>query len=245
MKLTPAWGLSNSCAEPKSLWSWLFGNASGTSTAGRPWYFKLTWQNNCSTEPQPCGFTLYPDNPRFLAGLAVDASSQATVMKRAALDALRKAFDKYPVDVNEGRSGTGDHRANVVDGVYFDGSSVACGLTPPIGLQYDSKVYYRKNMEEAQFALPIQLNTAQDVQNALQNIALMKAVGTAIGNNAAHEFGHQFFSAGAGMDDSSINTYNGQGCDGSVERWIWGFGPIQWEGIIANAWKNALGTGWH
>jgi hypothetical protein len=100
-------------------------------------------------------------------------------------------------------------------------------------------------MEQSQWALPILLNTLQDVQNALGRVDLMRAIGTGIGNNAAHEIGHQFFLTGFGMDDSSTNTYNGQGCDGGRARWVYGFGPISWESVTANAWKSTLGTGWH
>ena len=57
-------------------------------------------------------------------------------------------------------------------------------------------------MEQAQWALPIVLNTSQDVQNALGRADLMKAIGAGIGNNAAHEIGHQFFLTGYGMDDA-------------------------------------------
>ncbi len=64
-------------------------------------------------------------------------------------------------------------------------------------------------------------------QNALKRIDLMIAIGAGIGNNGAHEIGHQFFLDGHGMDDSSKNTYNGQGCDGEKSRCVYGFGPIQ------------------
>jgi hypothetical protein len=102
------------------------------------------------------------------------------------------------------------------------------------------------NMEQAQWALPLVLRTAQDVQSALSSTALMNAIGTGIGNNAAHEIGHQFFGrAGTGMDDSSTHTYNGQGCQGDVAPWVYGTGPIGWEGVTANAWKNRLSGGWH
>lgn len=102
------------------------------------------------------------------------------------------------------------------------------------------------NMEQAQWALQLVLKTPQDVQNALGNIALMNAIGTGIGNNAAHEIGHQFFGAtGAGMDDGSKNTYNGQGCSGQTAPWVYGIGPVSWEDVTANAWQKTLAGGWH
>src|SRR5260370_25142965 len=105
-----------------SLWAQSGANPSGNSTAGRPWHFKLVWKNNCATVPWPCGFHLYPDFPQYLGALVVDATSQATTIKAAALDALKRAFHNYPVDVSEGRPNTGDHRANVVDGYSVDSS---------------------------------------------------------------------------------------------------------------------------
>src|SRR5271165_1131129 len=100
-------------------------------------------------------------------------------------------------------------------------------------------------MGQAQWALPIQLFTAQDVQNALQQANLMKAIGAGIGNNAAHEIAQQFLGSASGMDDSSTNTYNGAGCDGSKAPWVYGIGTIHWENVTANALANKLGSGWH
>lgn len=100
-------------------------------------------------------------------------------------------------------------------------------------------------MEEAQWALPIQLRTAQDVQNALLRADLINAIGAGIGNTAAHEIAHQFFLTASGMDDSSTHTYNGIGCDGENAPWQYGRGEIHWGSVTANAWKSTLGTGWH
>jgi hypothetical protein len=71
-------------------------------------------------------------------------------------------------------------------------------------------------MEMAQWGVPITWITAQDVQNALSNLVLMKAIGAGIGNTAARTSSViSFFGAtGYGMEDSSINTYNGAlGCN--------------------------------
>ena len=62
-------------------------------------------------------------------------------------------------------------------------------------------------------------------------------------NTAAHEVAHQFLLAGYGMDDASTNTYNGQGCDGGRAPWVYGFWPISWESVTANALQSALGGG--
>jgi len=165
----------------QSLWAEAGANNSDNYTAGRPWFFLLVFQNNCASSPQPCGFTLYPGNPLNLPNLAIDATSQATNIKSAALAALKIAFDKYPVTVGEGGPGTGDHRANVVDGVNISsGGTFSCGTSNAFAPSFDSQVYYRENMAQSQWALPITLVTAQDVQNALSNAALMKAIGAGI-----------------------------------------------------------------
>jgi hypothetical protein len=236
----------------KSLWAQVGGNPSGNNSAGRPWYFNLVWKNNCATWPWPCGFTLYPENPQDLPNLAIDATSQAVAIKSAALDAFKKAFDKYPVttvNVFEGTANTGDHRVNVHDGyagARGEGGKIGdCGVSTGQVPSYDSKVYYRAHMEYAQWALPIIITTSAGVQGALSNSALMKAIGVGIGNDAAHEIAHQFLSSGYGMDDNSLNTYNGADCKGASARWIYGFGPIQWGNVTDNALKNSLKTGWH
>ena len=100
-------------------------------------------------------------------------------------------------------------------------------------------------MEQAQWALPILLRTRPDTESALGRIDLMKAIGAGIGNTAAHEIGHQFFSSVLGMDDSSTHTYNGQGCDGSKATWNYGIGEIHWGNVTAGAWQRRLQGGWH
>jgi hypothetical protein len=232
-----------------TLCAWLGCIPSGNGTAARPWYFKLIWQNDCSTVPWPCGFALYPGKPEAKSNLAVDASSQAGVIESAALAAFKKAFDKYPVSVSEGTPNTGDNRAVVVDGVKFDprpgGGGQACGLSSPWAGGHESNVYYITHMVWAQWAMNLVLGMFQAVQQAVDNTALMEAIGTGIGTTAAHETVHQFFADGWGMDDTSQNTYNGQGCSGDKSPWVYGFGPIQWEDVTAAALKNKLGAGWH
>ena len=242
-----------------SLWAEAGGSPSGGNTAGRPWYFKLVWQNNCADQEfqwPNCGWAFYPDNPLVNDNLATSASSQAATIKSAALAAFKKAFDKWPVtangsdgvDVSEGTPGTGDNRANVVDGYLMDSKTgtMACGYSNPFVVSYDSKIYFLRHMEQAQWALPIMLVTAQDVQNALGRADLMSAIGTGIGNTAAHELGHQFFLGAYGMDDNTPNTYNSWHCDGEKMPWAWGIGgPISWESGIAAQWEDMLRGGYH
>src|SRR5262249_28290035 len=94
--------LADTIQSARTLWARARGNPSGNSSAARPWFFMLVWKNNCSSAPPPCGFTLYPDNPQYLPNLAIDATSKATMIKLGALNAFKKAFDKYPVTAVEG-----------------------------------------------------------------------------------------------------------------------------------------------
>lgn len=79
------------------------------------------------------------------------------------------------------------------------------------------------------------------MQNALNNAALIKAIGAGIGNNSAHEIAHQFLGLTPGMHDGSQNTYVGGDCDGSEAPCVYGRGAIQW-GPNRTALKNALGV---
>jgi hypothetical protein len=222
-----------------SLWANAGATPSGNSTAGRPWYFKLVWKNNCAGRPWPCGFFLYPDNPLAHIDRAINATSQATRIKAAALVAFKKAFSDYPVDADEGRPDSGDHRVDVIDG-----SSLGhpCGRSDNIPGRTISDVFYQAAMEWAQWNLPVVLVTAEDAQAALSRADLMKAIGAGIGNNAAHELAHQFLLSAYGMDDNSSNTYNGARCEDGAP-WVYGIGPIAWGTATAAGLKNKLGAG--
>jgi hypothetical protein len=141
-----------------------------------------------------------------------------------------------------------------VKGINIDPKTQAesCGLSNPFPGSHDSNIYYETNMLQAQWALNVVINSPQDLTRALKRADLIAAIGAGIGNNAAHEIAHQFFQDTSGMDDNSIGTYNGQGCDGSRDPWVYtGLGtdknktPIHWEDITDKAWKKTLGNGWH
>ena len=210
----------------------------------------LVWQNDCTHNPQPCGFTLYPAGSANPASLAIDVSSKAAIIKGAAFDALKKAYERYPVEVKEGRANSGDNRANVIDGVYQpssqrDATIGACGASAPGTISHDSDIYYRATMEQAQRALKLNLQTVQDLQGTLTSNSLFKTIGTGIGNNAAHELAHQFLSNLRHMDDDSVNTYNGGSCMGDSAPWNYGLETISWEDATAKALESRLGAGWH
>ena len=77
-------------------------------------------------------------------------------------------------------------------------------------------------MEEAQIALQVIINNAQDETNALARQDLIQAIGRGIGNNAAHEIAHQFLAKCCSMDamtsadPNSAATYNNGDANGSL-----------------------------
>ena len=229
-------------ATARTLWANRGGSPSGNFTASRPWYFKVVWKNTCSGQSPPCGLYVYPDNPEAKDNIVVGCESQAGIIKKAALDALKAAYSGYRVSVSEGTPGTGDHRANVVNGHVFDDKRGmnAYGLTVPLFRSNDSSVFYQSHMEQAQWAMPLVLRTLVDTQSAATNAWYMKAIGTGIGNTAAHEIAHQFLLDTSGMDDTSLNTYNGAGGSGDRQPWLFGFGTIQWSGVTAAALRSEL-----
>ncbi len=81
-----------------------------------------------------------------------------------------------------------------------------------------SRIFYPPNMAQAQHA--VNITTATPTPTQLET--LVRAIGEGIGNNAAHEIGHQlvnFFNRfpgkiinGMDMNDNSVDTYNGGSC---------------------------------
>lgn len=80
-------------------------------------------------------------------------------------------------------------------------------------------------------------------EGALGRADRMSAIGSGIGNNAAHELAHQFLLSHSGMDDTSTGTYNGRECDGDEAPWVYGLAPIVWGDATANALRIKLGAG--
>jgi hypothetical protein len=232
-----------------SLWSWQGGNPAGTATSSRPWFFILIWQND---------FTFTPYDPNLLPSLTTDITSSASIIKAAALKALHDAYSGVPVTVVEGTHG-GDNRATVLDTVPI---SSDCGDTNPNqgGLTagfHDSEVNYDVNMEQAQTALNISITNAQTEAAALQQTALMDAIGMGIGNTAAHEIAHQFLKhccsmdANPSTDPNAKGTYNATGCTAAADPTPWtGYWPgppkiyIHWEAPTLTGLTQCLANGW-
>jgi hypothetical protein len=220
------------------------GNPSGTDVAARPWKFVLVWQNQ---------FDFIPDDPSIRLDLRTDITNDASLIKRAALDALKRAYSPWPVDVQvvEGLPNTGDHQALVKtsDPVY-------CNFTDPnVSPSDTSLVSYECNMEQAQWALDTTINNAQDEAQALQSRDLIEAIGRGIGNISAHEIAHQFLVNCCGMDaytsldPNAAGTYNNGDADGGNEPATYtGFGQnglgIHWETTTLWALHACLSSGW-
>jgi hypothetical protein len=192
-------------------------------------------------------FAYYQDNPTRQENNTVTLTpSQKLVVQRNALNELGLAFSNYSVRVGEGHQGT--NTVFVAGEFPQPQNGVApCGETNSLSYRV-SFVYYLINMEQAQWALNLQV--AQPTQDILQ------AIGEGIGNNAAHEIGHQLTTGftpagevvgGMGMDDASQNTYNGASCNGATNPWVFtgvgtdGQTPIHWGTNADQSLTNILG----
>jgi len=175
--------------------------------------------------------------------------SQIQLIQLNATNAFNIAFAPYNVNLGAANLGAIRHPRQGTNTVYIVGQSGAgfCGGTGTASIT-NSVAYYPENMTNAQYAV----NAASG--NPTQT--LLDAIGEGLGNNAAHELGHQlvnnFLSTGkviAGMDlgDSTPDTYNSESCSGSVAPWDYtGIGtdgktPIHWESDADQSLVNILG----
>ena len=168
-------------------------------------------------------------------------SAQQNVIEQNAKNAFQLAFANYNVKLNTGHLGTNT--------AYVVGTGdMACGGIDTAKISW-SRVFYPSNMMQAQHAINITTSTpTPDQLNTL-----LQSIGEGIGNNAAHELGHQLvnrFAAstkvvgGMGMDDQTADTYNGGACtDPAVFTGIGTDGtPIHWEANAKQSLTNILGT---
>jgi len=238
-----------------SLWANPAGNPSSNDSAGRPWYFIINWRND---------FSFTPDDPSYLPSLQTDITSDAAAIKKAALQALKKAYKQWPVTVVEGKAGTGDNWAIIQDYPPTGAPATDCGDTslnqsPP----QESTVTYTCVMEQAQWALQIVINNSQDEADALAREDLIQAIGRGMGNTAAHEIAHQFLGLCCNMDvtiSTDLNaaaTYNQGDADGDPSPNVpdsdpasyTGFGKdektaIHWESATQQGLARCLASGW-
>jgi hypothetical protein len=211
--------------------------------------FELIWceNGNCSDLPDTNNNILFNiranDLPHNIVALN---TAQVTTIKTNALSALQTAFAPYNVQV--GTRKIGSNNAYVVGNLALDSCAATEGNNISVSRISVSRVFYPNNMSDAQYAV--------NQTNGNPTGTLLQAIGEGIGNNAAHEIAHQLknlFSRfpvvnGMGMDDSSIDTYNGSGCDGSKQPWVYtGFGtdanktPIHWGDAADQSLMNILG----
>lgn len=211
--------------------------------------FEIVWCANggCSKRPledEDVTYKYYQDNPQASAKSIVLTDAQRQLIRRDAANALRAAFANYNVIVAEGRQGT--NTAFVV-GEYPEmdqrTGNIPCGTTNPLNLR-QSRLYYLRNMEEAQWSLNVQTDNPSDT--------FLGEIGEGIGNNSAHEIAHQLVNAyGASgkivglmdLDDNSTDTYNGGSCeDPAVFKGVDNNNKsIYWEGDAAQSLTNVLG----
>ncbi|MGA8872804.1 MAG: SBBP repeat-containing protein, partial [Candidatus Acidiferrales bacterium] len=253
--LTSSGMLQQVFAEPvfaANTWAQFGGDPSGVAYAARPWVFILNWQN---------AFDFIPAWPEYLQNLKTDITYDATTIKGAALTAFKKAYKAWPVTIVEGTPGTGDHQAVV----YTSIPSSDCGDTNlnNQAVPKDSAISWECVMEQAQIALQVNINNAQDESNALMRQDLIQAMGRGIGNTAAHEVAHQFLGLCCSMDvftsadPQAAATYNNGDGDGNPDPSIpnsdpapyTGYGKdgktaIHWEDSTDKALTACLGPGW-
>jgi hypothetical protein len=226
-----------------SIWSWAGSNPSGSLTAARPWYFRLTWQND---------FTFTPDYPTDLSSLTTGISQWAATIKQSALQEAQDAYSGVPVTVFEGQSG-GDGVVTIVNSI--PGVQL-CGDTNPNN-PAQHQVDYSSNMEEAQAALQVTISNSQTEQTVLaSDTSLFQAIGRGIGTSSAHEIAHQFLLACCDMDSNpqtdpnARGTFNATGCNGLADPSPWtGYWPspvigLHWEAPALTALGQCLGKGW-
>jgi hypothetical protein len=228
-----------------TLWAQVGANPSGQSTAARPWYFKLIWQND---------FTFTPENPQNLPNLTTNITYDATIIKQAALQAFKDAYSGVPVNVSEGTPDTGDARVTVLDHPTLPNA----GRYGATDTNFDiSQVDYINNMLDGQFVYNIVINNAQGEAKALQKRTdYVQAIGRAIGNTAAHEIAHQFLVQCCDMDADPTEDPNARGTFNSVgngpfkDPSFWtGYWPnpiiyLHWEAPALTGLGQCLGRGW-
>lgn len=215
-----------------SLWFSPNGNAESQNSSPNS-DFGLVWcaQNGCSDLPdsnQDVSYFIQADDPpHTIINLT---ESQKRILQLNALNAFKLAFTPYRINVSSGRVGA--HTVYIVG----TGDS-SCGSTDGNKISW-SRVFYGTNMQEAQHAVGITTSTP----TADQVNRIVQAIGEGIGNNAAHEVGHQLvieftrfqkIVAGMDMDDNSLGTYNGGSCtDPAVFTGLGADGhtPIHWSG---------------
>lgn len=192
-----------------NVWPYPLGNPSSSGRSNRQWFFALVWENN---------FSFTPSNPQVLSNLTTDVTGSASMIKESALKAFRAAYSIFPVTVFEGSANAAaDAYALVMNhqnlSNSYDGGDTPPrpnrGISPPTAFTNQmSQIDYINIMLEAQTALGIVINNAQDETTALNQQALMQAIGTGIGNTSAHEVAHQFLLSCCDMDSSPLSPSN-------------------------------------
>jgi hypothetical protein len=187
-----------------------------SSNSKRTRDFELAWENTWYF------YVDYPqEDPNTEVGLT---AQQIDTIKTAALNAFKAAFSTYRVDVGMGHQGT--NTVYVSMGKYEpEPGTCAAGYTQQLWTDH-SLVYYECNM-----------TGAQAINSGTLSTATLTAIGTGIGNTAAHELGHQFSLPQ--MDDQTIRTYNSDILNDATR---YDGSPRTWESGADARLKQILGT---
>jgi len=236
----------------RTLWANWGGNPSRNNTASRPWHFALAFQNDFTFTPCRSDDGFGGVSHVCRTELATDISSHAARMKEVAFKAVRDAYSGVPVRVIEGL--VGDDMTTVLNeetGQVPPGCGSTNVLNPKL-----HEVGYLRNMMEAQDALQLIINNAQDLNAALAQGSIIRAIGRGIGNIAAHEIAHHFLvrccamDANPEVDENAKGTFNATGCSGVRDPSPWtGYWPdprilLHWQQPALDALGRCLGGGW-
>lgn len=238
-----------------AVWPAENGGLAPTNAAEGEGDFELVWCANggCLDLPdndKDVPWNIIADDAPHNTITLTDAQKQ--IIQQYAFSAFTKAFLSHKniqVTATIGVGRTAQHTIYVV--ATSRPGSVVGGTEP--GKEVWSRLFYPNNVAEAQRAV--------NATNGIPTQALLQAIGTGIGYNAAHEIGHQLVSrflssgkvvAGMGLDDSSVDTINGAVSAGDKAPWLYtGFGndgvhtgltAIHWENVAEETLTNIFGN---
>ena len=245
-------------------WAHKMGSPSSNGTAARPWYFGVRFSNDFTFTP------LIRNNPA--SALTVDISNRATLIKIAAVTALKDAFYSFPVIAIEVPETVFPGQQGDVVAVVLNHDDIGnpgdCGASQIVNSgKWVHEADYARNMTEAQPAFQIVINNATDETTVLATrLDMLQGIGRGLGVTSAHEIAHQFVDRppmdnDPNTDFAARGTYNATGCNGGndpspwIGYWPAGLGvpnniplnniPLHWEPPALSALIVALQAGWH
>ncbi|HKB09592.1 MAG TPA: hypothetical protein VKD69_03020 [Vicinamibacterales bacterium] len=170
---------------------------------------------SCRSAPRPLTVAITFENTWKVGGEALSAGEQALV-RRAAVDAMRAAFQGFDVRIAEGS--TGARTVRVEDTPYGRLNFGAAGVTYPAAYVSSVRFDVLANLELA----AVQCRDFAHCP-AMPRQRLVEGLGRGVGATAAHELGHQ---AGLrfGLDSRCADCFDSRN-SASFEHF---FGPLHW-----------------